>query len=126
MENNNQKGIAIYLAVLIMTCILAIALGISAIFVTQFKEIGKMGDSVTAFFAADSGIEKVLWEDGECWKKTPPCFSPCETTCAGLQSGSIFNYSFGTDYNYAVQSGLSSFSSVGAYKGIRRAIQISR
>lgn len=126
MKINNQKGIAIYLAVLVMSCVLAIALGISSIFVTQIKEIKKMGDSVTALFAADSGIERVLFEDSECWKKTPPCFSPCETSCAGLQTGSTFNYSFGTDYNYSIQSGLNNFKSIGTYKGTQRAIGIIR
>jgi len=121
-----QRGVSIYLSVLILSFILSIALGISAIFITQIKEVIRIGDSVTAFFAADSGIERVLWEDNTCWAKTPPCFSPCNSNCAGLQDGAVFNYSFDTDYNYTVQSGVNSFKSIGIYKGTRRAIGISR
>jgi len=56
----NQKGVSILLAILIMSVILSIGLGISTILVQQTKMMGTIGNSVIAFFAADSGIEQVL------------------------------------------------------------------
>lgn len=59
----NNKGVVILFAVTISSILLAIALGVLDI---AFKEI-KFGtsakDSNNAFFAADSGIEKVLFLD---------------------------------------------------------------
>jgi len=56
-----QKGVSVLFAVIIMTIILAIGLGISAILLTQFKTIGEIGNSVRAFYAADSGVEETLY-----------------------------------------------------------------
>jgi len=125
---DGQKGVSIYLSVLILSFILSIALGISAIFVTQIKEATKMGDSVIAFFAADSGIERILWKDNVCWNNNPPCLSPCNSNCAGLQSGTRIDYQFplGTDYSYTVQSEGNGFKAIGIYKGTQRAIEINR
>jgi hypothetical protein len=50
-----------------MSLILALALGVSALLFSQIKVIRGLGDSVVAFYAADSGIERELYE-----KNTPP------------------------------------------------------
>jgi len=42
---------------------LALALGISAILLSQTKVIKEMGNSVIAFYAANTGIERVLYID---------------------------------------------------------------
>jgi len=57
---NSNKGVSLYLALMIMTVLLAIALGLSSIFLGQAKMTQEMGYSVIAFYAADAGIEKVL------------------------------------------------------------------
>ena len=58
--NKLQKGVSLYLAVIIMLILLAIALGVSTILIGQIKTIRGMGNSVSAFYAADTGIETEL------------------------------------------------------------------
>lgn len=56
----SQKGISLFLAVIILTIILTIVLGLSTILIGQIKMIRGMGNSVVALYAADTGIEQVL------------------------------------------------------------------
>lgn len=55
-----QKGVSLYLAIIIMAIILAIVLGLNTIFLGQIKMIRGMGYSVVALYAADTGVEKML------------------------------------------------------------------
>lgn len=55
-----KKGVSLYLAVLLMTMLLAMVLGISAILLRQLQTIKGLEDSVTALYAADSGMEQAL------------------------------------------------------------------
>lgn len=57
-----QKGVSLLLALIILAIILAMVLGLSTILVSQIRIIRGMGYSVIAFYAADSGIEKTLYE----------------------------------------------------------------
>ncbi len=50
-------------AMFILTFALGIALGTATILVRQIKIMREIGYSAVAFFAADSGIEKVLFKD---------------------------------------------------------------
>lgn len=61
-SGGGQKGVSLYLALVIMGILLALALGISTILVGQIKITKGMGDSVIAFYAADTGIERELFE----------------------------------------------------------------
>ncbi|MDD5621250.1 MAG: hypothetical protein PHS27_01540 [Candidatus Pacebacteria bacterium] len=59
---NNQKGASIYFALDILAIMMAIVVGISSVIVVQLSNIKEAGDSVVAFYAADTGIERTLWE----------------------------------------------------------------
>ena len=61
MNYYSQKGVSLYFAVVITTILLAIVLGLTTILVSQLKIIRGMGDSVVAFFAADRGMERTLY-----------------------------------------------------------------
>lgn len=64
----SQKGIALYLSIVILAIILAMVLGLGAILFSQIRTIRGMGSSVVALYAADAGIERVLddyYEGGE-------------------------------------------------------------
>ncbi len=63
LKIDKEKGVSLYLALIIMGAVLALALGISTILVTQMKTTKEIGDSVVAFYAADTGIERALFED---------------------------------------------------------------
>ena len=56
-----KKGISVLYAVFIMSILMAISFGISAILISQIKMLGEIGHSVVAFYAADSGIEKAMY-----------------------------------------------------------------
>ena len=55
-----QRGITLYLAIIVVTLILGIGLGISALLVSQLKTFRSIGDSLQSLYAADAGIEVML------------------------------------------------------------------
>ena len=55
-----QKGSSLYLTYMIMVLLLSIVFGVNLILIGQIKVIRGMGNSVGAFYAADTGIEQVL------------------------------------------------------------------
>jgi len=59
----NQKGVVLIIAFFIMTIIIAVVLSIGTILFREIKAVGSAGNSVSAFYAAESGIEKVLYAD---------------------------------------------------------------
>lgn len=63
MVNNSQKGVSLIITFFITIIILFVVLAISAILYSEIKIIRNIGNSVVAFYAADSGVEKVLYYD---------------------------------------------------------------
>jgi len=59
---NTQKGVSIYIAVMIIAILLAIVLGTGAILLGQLKMIKGMENSIIAFYAADTGVERALMD----------------------------------------------------------------
>jgi hypothetical protein len=57
-----KKGIALYLTILILGLLFAIGMGLSLLVFTQIKVIKETGYSVNALSAADSGVERALYE----------------------------------------------------------------
>jgi len=68
-HTKHQKGISLLFVVLITSLVLAIGLGINTIIIQEMKMTSQMGYSVTAFYAADSGIEAALYD---LYKSDPP------------------------------------------------------
>jgi len=62
-SQNLQKGVSLVIAFFVMTIILAIILAITTLLYSEIKMIRNIGNSVVAFYVADSGIEKVLYYD---------------------------------------------------------------
>ncbi len=60
MSKFSQKGVSLYLAIVIMVILLAIVLSVATILVGQLRMVKEMENSVIAFYAADTGIEEVL------------------------------------------------------------------
>lgn len=113
-QKTRNKGVALYIAFMIMTVLLVIVFGISAILFGELRVIRGMGDSVIAFYAADTGIERALYEGA-----TSTIFS------GSLENGSSYNVSVvasGGDClapNYCIRSS-------GIFKTTRRGIQVTR
>lgn len=60
MRNSDKKGVSAIFAIMVLSIVLAIVLGLSAIIVTQMKTIKSIGDSTVSFYAADAGAEYML------------------------------------------------------------------
>lgn len=74
----SQKGVSLYIAVIILAIILAGVLGLSTILVGQIRAIRGIGYSVVALYAADTGIEQALCDVYEYFnsKTAPPSSYP--------------------------------------------------
>lgn len=84
MKNNNlEKGVAIYLVVIIVSALTAVSLNIASIIIGGSKMTSNAGDSVKAFYAADTGIEYALYNALE------------NNNCSDIVSGSV-----GSDSKY--------------------------
>lgn len=125
-----ERGVSIFFAVIILSTLLAVALGITTILIGQIRIVKGMADSVVSFYAADTGLERVLYEDKMC--RLPGCAGlswPCVDTVncddgrsAGTVSGNLGN----AIYQINMNNGATSISSQGMYKGTRRAAMVER
>jgi hypothetical protein len=126
----NQRGVSIFFAVLILSVLLAVALGINAILISQIRTLREMSDSVVSLYAADTGIERILYEDKMC--RQSGCgnlaWSCLDTVgCTGGRTAGIVSGVLGNaTYQASSTDGAIIISSQGIYKGIRRAIQVIR
>ncbi len=126
-----QKGVAsIYIAMMIMIVSLGIVLGLTVIFIGHLRIIRGMGNSVVAFYAANSGMERLLYEDKLCRARTAPCAVPCHAECHGLASPSTFSGTLANGATYrarfSIVDGREHLESLGTFEGARRAIRVTR
>lgn len=61
MKKNQQKGVSLIITFLIVVVLLTIVLGMAIFFLSQVNIIANTGNSLSAFFAADTGVEKTLY-----------------------------------------------------------------
>lgn len=121
MLNKMNKGVSLYLTIIIMSILLAIVLGLSAILVGQMKMLKGMENSVVAFYAADTGIERIL-----VYRLDPINNRPLNT-CTESNRCPLYN---GAEYYVEVEAGVACgannycIKSVGNYKGTIRAIEV--
>jgi hypothetical protein len=119
MFKEKEKGVSIYLVIVMMSVLLAVALGLTSIIIGGSKIAENLGYSVKAFHAADTGIEKALYN-----------INITSGTCDNDTSDG----SFGTDYSYDVTMTNSGedcsatgtlITSLGQYKTVKRKIEVS-
>lgn len=60
-KNSKERGVSLYLTIVILTILSTVLLTLVGISISQIKVIWTLGDSVVAFYAADSGIEQALY-----------------------------------------------------------------
>jgi len=112
MINNTQKGvISIFLATLILSIISIIAFGISTLMLQQIKMSKQMGDSVVAFYAAESGAERCLYQ-------VRKGSGVCGFTAISLDFDSNAKYT--TIYN-----GLGEIKSTGEFRNTTRKVELN-
>lgn len=129
--NKQQKGFALYFAIMLTTIMLGISLGVATVFFKQIVLLRDIGDSVFSFFASDSGVERMLMADNRLCAgeqdrvacvvaKTP--LLPVELSNGATYQLTVERGGTGTcgaGVNYCIKS-------VGLYKDARRAIKIIR
>lgn len=98
--NNTQKekGVALYLAIIVMALLLGIALGVGSILFGGVRLLRGVGHSVAALYAAEAGLETVLYEDSQ-----GSDITGCDGT-AGAPSFCKRSLSNGAAYEVVVQS----------------------
>ncbi len=57
-----KTGVSLYLAIVAMSILFSIAFGMSAVSISRIKNLNNIGNSVVAFYAAETGIERGLRE----------------------------------------------------------------
>ncbi|MDD2913274.1 MAG: hypothetical protein WCZ99_01865 [Candidatus Paceibacterota bacterium] len=62
MKKNTEKGFSLFLSILLISIILAVIFGLSAMLLSQHKMIKEVGKSVNIFYAAETGAERALFE----------------------------------------------------------------
>jgi len=101
-----------------MAIFLAVALGLTTILIGQIGIMKGMGDSVVAFYAADSGIEKILtmrgsFSDGDSITDSFPNDAAYIVTVTGGGMGSC-----NVSLTFCIKS-------IGTFRGTKRAIEIT-
>lgn len=114
MKTNNQKGVSLLLTLLIMSALLAIALGLSQLSLGEIKLTRDIPKSAIAYYAAEAGIERAIYDE---W---------VGGGASNIADCSV-NLDNGSSYGLEVSSGEDSVTvrSIGCYKGVRRAIEVS-
>jgi len=133
--SSSQRGVSLYFSIIILSILLAIVLGLGTILVGQTRMIKGMGDSVGAFYGADTGIERVLYEDKLCRCSSLDCCTglPCvdTTNCDKGRLGSpvppgVSGTVGQATYQVLFDNGATRIDSKGMYSGTWRAIRVDR
>jgi len=115
----NTKGTILYFAILILSVIFTISIGLSLIIFGRMKIEREIGYSVIALYAADTGVERALYA---IYKERNLSFSTSTT----MENGASYNVYVATS---SVQCGTSvqyyCIKSRGSFKGVTRAISAS-
>ena len=126
------KGISIVYIVLITSIIFVIALGVNSISYRQAKSMNEIGFSTVAFFAADAGAERQMFN---LYQETPivssfsiifdssaPASASTSVRCSATTLVADCIVPEGPDSNCLAQN--ICVSSVGDFKNIKRAVQL--
>ncbi|PIR89876.1 hypothetical protein COS93_01440 [bacterium (Candidatus Gribaldobacteria) CG07_land_8_20_14_0_80_33_18] len=106
-----NKGISLYLVIVILTVSMTVILGLVVLLIGEIQIISPLGDSIVAFYAADAGIEHSLYN----LRKEP--------YGTGIVTGElIIRDNLKASYTVSVEG--SKHISYGNYKETNRAIEI--
>lgn len=121
-NKNKERGASLLLTILVLTAIMSIALGISTLMLVEMKLSREVIKSLRAYYAAEAGIERSLYDDRKEGGASDIGSSP--SWCAGI--GKVCLDGSDTCYAVDVTVGATTYiKSYGCYKGARRAIEVS-
>jgi len=107
-----QGAISILLAVLLLAELSVISLGIATLTIKQIRMSGQVGQSVVAYYAAEAGAERCLYDIRKSGAVS------CPYTDVSLSFDSNAKYS--TSYN-----GSDTITSIGQFKDTNRKVELS-
>lgn len=113
-----QLGVSIFLAVMILTSVLAVGLGVTAIILPQLKITENIDNSVKAVFAADTGIECKLMEIRQGIACSPAPLSNAATYTVTVTDNTLCSG--------AALTGNKAVKSIGTYKNVRRSLCVDQ
>ena len=139
-----EEGVSLYLAIIIMSILLAIVLGVSAILYSQLRITNEVGSSVVAFYAADSGIERAMYDENNCllvtdirhcgsFYRSNPCSGDgngdgfCDGVAKNYDTGEVIldsKRTVGYKVKAVVIGQKRGFRSIGKFYRLNRAIEI--
>jgi len=132
MENKKfQKGVSLYFVVITVMIMLSSVMVLSNILYIRTKMIKDAGDSVVAFYAADSGIEKSFYYKNIINKKdpTPPWTDPYGNNYYLINGPDTYSIGLEKNINYGYKSFFSvagnntrTLISIGKFGKIKRGI----
>ena len=120
-KKDNNQGVSLYLTMMILSLILGLAFSLNTLLLTQIRSLRNIGDSVIAFYATETGIEKALYG----LSLDPPESGPWTETLSNNASYSVnlLNPGIGncpaSVLSYCLES-------IGTYKNVKRGIRITR
>lgn len=135
-DNYSQKGVSLIVIFLIMTIMLAIVLSISVILSSQIKAVSNMGNAISSFYSAQTGVEEALYFERKLSGTCNVC-AICQTadcdSCNYIDTanGCEVDYMASFDerryqVNMKLDTGVVSISSKGDYNDTSRSVNIQR
>ncbi len=121
MKKEFSKGSALFLVILITCLLMALALGLNLVSISQKKTLKEMENSIKALFAADTGVEYILYLNSKCYQESCPSY--CLSNCEGLPLGFATSGEIGEAKYLAKMPFCQKFQSKGEFKGVKRAIE---
>ena len=126
----NKGAVSVIIAVSILSIMFTIGVGVSTLIIQQFRASSQMGDSVIAFYAAEAGAERCLYQFF-CVQDVAPTADCIAEVGAGLDQGcavsgqitEVLNPSLGISYT-AQYNGVDTITSFGEYRSTSRALQL--
>ena len=125
-----EKGVSLYVVFLLMALLLGIGLGMSALLLSQLDTLRGIGRSVLAFYATETGIDRVLYIDQKTCASAPNRVGCLHTAVDPLGTQTLSN---GAQYTLTIESPGGACTtptycvkSVGTYQQARRAVRVGR
>ncbi len=125
---SQNKGIALILTLLILTGLLALALGISTLIIREIKLSQEIANSVVAYGAADTGIERFMYGVNQEDLVVESCCCTAGSGCTTVQNCYTATFSDSNNASYVVctkQVLPAQIKSTGTFGSTNRSIQIN-
>lgn len=113
----NNRGVILLLTLFILSGILVITLGAADLVLAGLKMNRLTGYSSLAFFAAEAGMERALWEARKNNYVLPNADTADVFSLSDLGNGSAYQV------NYASSTPNITFKSIGSYGGTKRSVE---